>query len=127
MTISTRKAKAARPVEFSIGKLSKDLGISTATIHFYIAQGLLPRPRKVNRTRALYGQSHLRMARMIRKMQAVGLPLAFIKGVLQKVGDDEQALAKLEKVGYLQPLPRPRNDPEQQPIEPFDPVDRATF
>ncbi|MCC6749280.1 MAG: MerR family transcriptional regulator [Deltaproteobacteria bacterium] len=119
--------KNAQPGELTIGKLSKELGIAPSTIHFYVDQGLLPRPRKLNRTRAVYGPVHLRRARLIKRLQAAGLPLAFIKGALERVGGDEAALDRLESVGYLQPLPRPRNDPEQAPIEPFEPVDRATF
>lgn len=125
--MSTRSRAPKPTAELPIGKLAKQLGISTATIHFYVSEGILPPPRRINRTRAAYGPRHARILRLVRRLQATGLSLAYIKGLFHRVGTEDAALTKLEGVGYFQPLRRPRNDPQREPIEPFDPVDRDAF
>jgi DNA-binding transcriptional MerR regulator len=126
----TRAAARTIPEEegqISIGALAKELGLSTATINFYVAEGVLPPPRKLNRTRAAYAPRHLRILRIVKRMQNVGYTLAQIRELLARWGNDEAGLKKIEGIGSLMPLPAPRNDPDQTPIERFTPVDRATF
>ncbi len=110
-----------------IGKIAKELGISTATINFYVAQGILPAPRKLSRTRAAYDARHVRILKLIRRMQRAGYSLAYIKGIFEVVGTDDDGLGKIEQIGYLQPLPPAPMDPDQRPIEHFEPLDRAAF
>ena len=127
MTRATKRGTPGPVAEMPIGQLAKAAGVSTATINFYVAQGVLPPPRKLSRTRAAYEARHLRILKVIRRMQAAGYSLAQVKGMLRIYGTDERGLKKAESVGALQPVPAPRTDDDQRPIELFDPVDRRAF
>lgn len=79
-----------------VGELAKQAGVSTGLINFYVQQGLLPRPRKVNRTRAYYDRKHLDRLIIIKRLQAIhGFPLSIIRRMLEQAGDDEQLLQRL--------------------------------
>jgi DNA-binding transcriptional MerR regulator len=118
---------ALREGEMSIGEVSKQTGLPTATINFYVREGVIPRPRKLNRTRAAYSDTHLRWLKLIKRTAAQGLPLAEIRRYVEFFGADEAGLKKLEGIGSLQARPRPWNDPNPEPIEPFEPEGRAAF
>ena len=63
-------------------------GVTKSTIHFYIEKGLLPRPRKVNRTMAYYDESCVERLRLIREFQEKAfLPLGQIRLLFNKVQD----------------------------------------
>ena len=113
--------------EISIGKLAKELEISTATINFYVSRGVLPPPRKLNRTRAAYSDRHRRILRLIKTMQTQGYTLTTIKRLFEFHGTDDTALSKLEGIGSFQPLPPVRNAAERRPLEHFEPVGREAF
>ncbi len=67
---------------FPVGELSRRTGLSAAAINYYVNLGLLPRPRKTGRTRALYSELHERAILRIKELQGRGLPLRVIKKVL---------------------------------------------
>lgn len=110
-----------------IGELARAAEVSTATIHFYVKEGLLPPPRRINRTRAAWSPLHLRILRAIGRLKASGLPLAVIARMLTELGPGEEGLEKLEGIGYFQPLPAARGHRDRTPIEPFEPLPRAAF
>jgi DNA-binding transcriptional MerR regulator len=116
-----------KPDEMPIRTLAAEVGVSTATINFYVQEGVLPAPRKLNRTRAAYSSRHLRLLRVIKAMQASGYSLAQVKGAFATFGVDEKGLKRMESIGSLQPYPAMRADRDQRPIEPFAPLDRAAF
>jgi DNA-binding transcriptional MerR regulator len=122
-----RRKRAHEESEISIGKLARAAGLSTATIHFYVSTGLLPPARKLSRTRAAYSNRHLRVLGLIRRMKNVGYSLEQVKLSLRQYGSDDEGLAKLEGLGSLQPLPPPKTDRDQEPIDLFDPVDRSAI
>lgn len=62
-----------------VGELARRTGVSTAAINFYVREGLLPRPRKTSRTRALYPDSFVSKIEKIKELQAQGMPLRLIK------------------------------------------------
>ncbi len=63
--------------------LVRQSGLPRETIHFYIQQGLLPRPLKTGRNTALYPPQHLERLRRIRELQERQfLPLKAIRAVL---------------------------------------------
>lgn len=113
--------------EMSIGALAKATGLSTATINFYVADGVLPPPRKLNRTRAAYAALHLRLLRLVKRMQAGGYTLAQIKTTFAAFGVDERGVKRMEAMGSIQPLPPPKTAADQRPIERFAAVDEAAF
>lgn len=72
--------------EFPIGELVTRSGVPRATIHHYVARGLLPPPRRVARNRFLYDQRHvdaLRLVKLLRDRRH--LPLDVIAGVLPQL------------------------------------------
>ncbi|MBN0046195.1 MerR family transcriptional regulator [Streptomyces actuosus] len=70
-------------------ELSERSGVSTATIKYYLREGLLLPGREINRTTAEYDEGHLRRLRLVRAMVQVGrLPVATVKEVLGHVDDD---------------------------------------
>src|ERR1051325_3765765 len=66
-----------------IGALSARTGISRETIHFYLREGLLPRPRKAARNLAFYEEKHVERLLLIKRLQNEKfLPLSVIKRLL---------------------------------------------
>ena len=64
-------------------------GLPRETIHFYIQQGLLPRPLKTGRNTALYPAQHLERLRRIRELQERQfLPLKAIRAVLDESNEE---------------------------------------
>ncbi len=121
-------ATPLQPGEMLIGELAERSGVSTATINFYVKDGLLPPPRKLNRTRAAYSELHVRALRLIKRCQnAIGMSLAEIKAQFELVGLDEQGIERAERIGILQALPPVWGDATREPIEHFDPVPRDAF
>lgn len=85
--------------------LARRAGVTTATINFYVQQGLLPPPEKLNRTRALYSEEHLEWLEVIRKFQSLGYSLQLLKRALQQWGHSRQTLDRLKSSGAMQAIP----------------------
>jgi len=66
----------------AVGEVARRAGVSTATVNFYVREGLLPRPRKTARTRAEYPASTVARIGRIRSLQSKGMPLRLIRLVL---------------------------------------------
>ena len=83
--------------------LTRETGLPRETIHFYIAQGLLPPGTKTGRNTAEYGPGHLLRLQRIRDLQAKHfLPLRAIKALLEDelasenlTPEQEQLLARV--------------------------------
>ena len=70
--------------------LVRDSGLPRETIHFYMQQGLLPRPIKTGRNTALYTDDHLERLRRIRALQETQfLPLKAIRAILDESADED--------------------------------------
>ncbi|MEU3512434.1 MerR family transcriptional regulator [Streptomyces longwoodensis] len=98
-----------------LAELSGRSGVSTATIKYYLREGLLPPGRQVNATTAEYGEEHLRRLRLVRAMVQVGrLPVATVREVLGHVDDD--SLGRTIRLGAalwaLPQVPGPDADDE---------------
>lgn len=64
--------------------LTRETGLTRETVHFYIAQGLLPPGTKTGRNTAEYGRDHLERLQRIRELQSRHfLPLRAIKALLE--------------------------------------------
>ena len=66
---------------YSLSELASFAGVTPRTVRYYISQGLLPAPEGAG-PRARYGDDHLALLRLIKKMQALHLPLAEIRAQL---------------------------------------------
>jgi DNA-binding transcriptional MerR regulator len=89
-----------------IRELVQHTGVSKETVHFYIREGLLPRPRKRGRNIAEYDDSYIDHIHFIKELQDLYfLPLAVIKNILkkQKKSPEWQSFLNLRKE-YLRPV-----------------------
>jgi DNA-binding transcriptional MerR regulator len=80
--------------------------VSKETVHYYIREGLLPKPRKRGRNIADYGDGYIERIRLIKELQdRYFLPLAVIKNILkhQKKSPEGQSLLNLRKE-YFRPV-----------------------
>ncbi|MFC9925190.1 MerR family transcriptional regulator [Streptomyces sp. NPDC127190] len=96
-----------------LAELSRRSGVSTATIKYYLREGLLPPGRQINTTTAEYGDEHLRRLRLVRAMIQVGkVPVATVREVLGHV--DDYALGRTVRLGAalwaLPQVPEPDED-----------------
>ncbi len=72
-----------------LAELSERSGVSTATIKYYLREGLLPPGRRITATQAEYDEEHLRRLRLVRALVQVGrVPLATAREVLTAVEDE---------------------------------------
>jgi DNA-binding transcriptional MerR regulator len=96
-----------------MAELARRSGVTRETIHFYLREGLLPRPEKGGRTVAYYGEEHLDRLRLIRRLREEKyLPIAVIRRLLQSpAAAAERDVDVLADVLHLIPLddepPRP--------------------
>jgi DNA-binding transcriptional MerR regulator len=72
-----------------LAELSERSGVSTATIKYYLRQGMLAPGRRIGATTAEYDDTHLRRLRLVRALIEVGrLPVATAREVIGYVDDD---------------------------------------
>ena len=87
-----------------IGELAERTGISRETIHFYLREGLLPRPRKAGRNMAFYEDAHVERLLLIKRLQNEKfLPLARIKDLLAGRTADANLVAELHSLVGIGP------------------------
>ena len=90
-----------------IGQLVKKTGIPKETIHFYLREGLLPKPRKAGVNSAEYNDTHLEQLRLIKDLREnYYLPIPEIKKILKnrkKQSATNQAMAQARSK-YFRPL-----------------------
>jgi DNA-binding transcriptional MerR regulator/tetratricopeptide (TPR) repeat protein len=66
-----------------MAELAARSGVPRETIHFYLREGLLPRPRKAGQTVAYYDEGHLERLRLVRRLREEKyLPIAVIRRLL---------------------------------------------
>lgn len=99
-----------------LAELSKRSGVSTATIKYYLREGLLAPGRQINATTAEYDEDHLRRLRLVRALIQVGrVPVATAREVLAHVDDD--SLGRTIRLGAalwaLPQVPEPDDDDEE--------------
>ncbi|MEV0320652.1 MerR family transcriptional regulator [Streptomyces sp. NPDC050658] len=72
-----------------LAELSKRSGVSTATIKYYLREGLLPAGRHVTATQSEYDERHLQRLRLVRALIQVGrVPIASAREVLTALEDE---------------------------------------
>ncbi|MET7451321.1 MerR family transcriptional regulator [Streptomyces sp. NPDC005574] len=96
-----------------LAELSERSGVSTATIKYYLREGLLTPGRQVNATTAEYDEEHLRRLRLVRAMiQVARVPVATVREVFHHVDDD--SLGRTMRLGAalwaLPQVPEPDTD-----------------
>ncbi|MFE5142986.1 MerR family transcriptional regulator [Streptomyces fagopyri] len=98
-----------------LAELSERSGVSTATIKYYLREGLLAPGRQVNATTADYDESQLRRLRLVRALIQVGrVPVATAREVLGHV--DDESLGRTIRLGAaLWALPQEPEPDDQDP------------
>lgn len=73
-------------MELKIGEIAKKSGVPPSTIRYYVRQGLLPKPTKVNKSMAYYDDGCIEKVQAIRHLQEKKyLPLSVIKNILRRM------------------------------------------
>ncbi|MFB7547655.1 MerR family transcriptional regulator [Streptomyces sp. NPDC056154] len=98
-----------------LSELSEKSGVKTATIKYYLREGLLRPGLRVSATQAEYDESHLRRLRLVRALIQVGrLPVATAREVLSHV--DDESLGRTIRLGAaLWSLPHGPDPDEEAP------------
>jgi AcrR family transcriptional regulator/predicted DNA-binding transcriptional regulator AlpA len=105
-----RSTRTGQSPSLSIADLVERTGVPPATIHYYLRQGLLPRPRRVSGARFGYDERHVRALRLIRTLRdRRHVPLATIKRVLPELLALEPTEAFLPAMWDRALAPRPRD------------------
>jgi len=77
-----------------LAELAKATGVTKDTIHYYLREGLLPKPRFRSKRLADYDQRHIDQINYIRELQEKhDLPISVIKQILQR----QKRVSKLER------------------------------
>lgn len=88
-----------------LAELSERSGVSTATIKYYLREGLLPPGERLTATKAEYREEHLRRLRLVRALIQVGrMPVATAREVL-KAAEDESLSQHLRLGAAIWALP----------------------
>lgn len=98
-----------------LAELSERSGVSTATIKYYLREGLLAPGRRVTATTAEYDDGHLRRLRLVRALlQVGGIPVATARDVLAHV--DDESLGRTIRMGAaLWTLPQGPEPDDEDP------------
>ncbi|WP_051966228.1 MerR family transcriptional regulator [Kitasatospora mediocidica] len=84
-----------------LSDLSARSGVPTATIKYYLREGLLPPGERLSASRSEYGEAHLRRLRLVRSLiQVGGMSVARTKDVLRAAEDE--SLDQHEQFGAAQ-------------------------
>jgi DNA-binding transcriptional MerR regulator len=87
-----------------IGDLVQRTQVSKETVHYYIREGLLPKPRKLGRNVAEYDNHYVERIRLIKELQdQYYLPLAVIGNILknQKKSPEGRSILSLRREYFL--------------------------
>ena len=85
----------------SIGELERASGVPRTTIHYYLRQGLLPRPQKTAASRSLYTEDHVKILEKIAELKRAGLSIGQIEAELEsRVDEANQATVDLVSQEY---------------------------
>lgn len=99
-------------MEFTIGQLAEEAGLTVRNIRLFQTRGLLPKPELRGRE-AVYTEAHLERLRLIRRLQAEGLSRTLIEQMLRPGSDPLVRLAEArDAVVALNPPP-----PDQPTVE----------
>ena len=92
---------ASRGQGMRIAELARRSGTTKETIHFYLREGLLRKPKKTSRNMAYYDETHLEQLKLIKRLRTESyLPLTVIKQVM-KDGKLATSARQLDLAGEL--------------------------
>jgi DNA-binding transcriptional MerR regulator len=101
-----RERGARRGDHMKISELAKRTQVSKETIHYYVREKLLPRPRKLGKNVADYNESYVQQIKLIKELQDHRfLPLSLIKRILkyEKGSPERESFLELQ-TDYFRPV-----------------------
>lgn len=81
-----------KPSDLSVGEMARRAGVPVSTLHFYEAEGLIESWR-TDANHRRYDRRELRRVAIVRVAQSVGIPLAEVKTVLDRIPRDKAVSA----------------------------------
>ena len=89
-----------------ISELSRRTGVPKETIHYYVREGFIPRPRKKGKNVSDYDESFVERILLIKQIQDhFFLPLSLIKKIVKQRNKFPELKSLLElRIGYFSPL-----------------------
>ncbi len=89
-----------------ISELSKKTGVPKETIHYYVREGLIPKPRKKAKNVAEYNKGHVERIHLIKQIQDhFFLPLSLIKKIVKHHSKSPELQSLLElRTEYFRPV-----------------------
>jgi DNA-binding transcriptional MerR regulator len=89
-----------------ISELSRRTNVPKETIHYYVREGFLPRPRKKGKNVSDYDESFIERILLIKQIQDhFFLPLSLIKKIVKQRNKFQELKSLLElRIGYFSPL-----------------------
>ncbi|WP_217167840.1 MerR family transcriptional regulator [Streptomyces sp. AC512_CC834] len=92
-----------------LAELSERSGVNTATIKYYLREGLLQPGRRISATQAEYGESHLRRLRLVRALIQIGrVPVAAAREVI--IAAEDESLDHHQRLGAVTMALPPRSE-----------------
>lgn len=76
--------RKARPNDLSVGEMAERAGVAVSTLHYYEAEGLIESWRNAANHRR-FDRRELRRVAVIRIAQGLGIPLAEVRGILERI------------------------------------------
>lgn len=89
-----------------ISELTKRTGVPKETIHYYVRQGIISKPKKKSKNVADYNESHIEQIHLIKQIQDhFFLPLSFIKKIVKRHSKSPELQSLLElRTEYFRPV-----------------------
>jgi DNA-binding transcriptional MerR regulator len=71
-----------------ISELEKETGVPQSTIRYYVKEGLLPKPRKINKSMSYYDESCIDRIALVRELQERKFyPLSVIRNIIKRLDE----------------------------------------
>jgi DNA-binding transcriptional MerR regulator len=92
--------------KMKISELSRRTSVPKETIHYYVREGFIPRPRKKGKNVSDYDESFVESILMIKQIQDhFFLPLSLIKKIIKQRNKFPELKSMLDlRIGYFSPL-----------------------
>ncbi|MBB6094958.1 MerR family mercuric resistance operon transcriptional regulator [Povalibacter uvarum] len=85
---------APKPVQLTIGSLSRRAAVKIETVRYYERVGLLPAPPRTEGGHRLYGEPHVKRLTFVRRARELGFTLEEIRALLRLVDERPPSCAR---------------------------------
>lgn len=85
---------ATKPVQLTIGRLSRRAAVNIETVRYYERVGLLPSPPRTEGGHRLYGELHVKRLTFVRRARELGFTLEEIRALLRLADERPPSCAR---------------------------------